>query len=269
MLDLDESLLDQITVVHGPHALLNRYFAAAEEIARGAGVRIRIHGDFRGLVELNRQHQSSWTPMSPMFDPAHSRLRADTAFWVEAVDHDGHTVATHAQRLFVWPETTLEDEVRSLRVFYADPSPHVAAGEYITITAPIAKRMTGRTMYGGVLWTHPDWRRRGLVRILPRISRAYGFTRWLPDFMWAFVEQKVRRMGIPHASGPFTVEEGMVFRLGFREEFPGIVMWMTPADLLADIAAIVAQAAAASERPIDRPRIATPLRSDHGISTRS
>lgn len=88
MLDLRESLLDQITIVHGPYDLLQRYFAGADEITRRAGVQIRFHTDFRRLVELNSGHQASWTPMQPAFDPTHSRLRPDAAFWVPRLKYE-------------------------------------------------------------------------------------------------------------------------------------------------------------------------------------
>jgi hypothetical protein len=269
MLDLYESLLDQITIVHGPYDLMHSYFAVAERLANEAGVQIRFHTDFRRLVEINRLHQSSWTPMQPAFDPAHSRLRPDAAFWVEAVDRDGRTVATHAQRLFVWPTTTLEEEVRSLRLFYADPVPHVAAGESMGITAPIGKRMTGRAMYGGVLWTHPDWRRRGLVRLVPRIARAYGYTRWAPEYIFAFVEAKLAGI-VPKASGPYTVEPGLISRISFRGEFPAVIMWMTAETMLRDMAALVDQETTDSERLMEMPRTKTsPDRLVHGMSARS
>ena len=269
MLDLYESLLDQITITHGDYRLFRRYFIAAEEFARRAGVHIRINTDFHRLVELTRRHRESWTPIQPGFDPAHSRIRPDTAFWVEALDEDGNTVATHAQRLFVWPNTTLEDEVRSLRIFYADPAPHVMAGESMEITAPIGKLMTGRAMWGGVLWTHPDWRRRGLVKIVPRIARAYGYTRWAPEYIFAFVEAKLAGI-VPHASGPYTVEPGLISRIGFRGEFPAIIMWMKAATMLDDMESLVAQQWADSERLIDIPSTrGAPDLSVHGMSARS
>ena len=83
MLDLNEGVFEQISIVHGPYDLLYRYFTTAEQLARDAGVYIRIHADFHRLVELNERYRSSWTPMSPMFDPSQSRLRPETAFWLD------------------------------------------------------------------------------------------------------------------------------------------------------------------------------------------
>src|SRR5256885_15438757 len=68
-------LLDQITLLHGPHDLLGRFFLIADTAARDRGVKLRLRADFDGLVELHRRHRESWTAKSPIFDPAPSNLR--------------------------------------------------------------------------------------------------------------------------------------------------------------------------------------------------
>jgi hypothetical protein len=158
----------------------------------------------------------------------------------------------------------------ALRVFYADPAPHVAEGESVAVTAPVAKLITGRSIYGGALWTHPAWRQRGLTRIMPPISRAYGYTRWAPDYIWAFVEPKVHAMGVPQALGPYIVEDGFRVKLAFRGEFHSLIMWMTAQAMLKDVRAIVDQAANVTERRIEMPSIMrSPDLPVQGISTRS
>ena len=178
-------LLDQITLLHGPHDLLGRFFLIADTAARDRGVKLRLRADFDGLVELNRRHRESWTAMSPIFDPAQSNLRIDSAFWLEAYDDEGDTVAAHAARLFDWTKTNAVDEIRDLRVFYDDPSPHIAAGESVELDGAAVARIRGRNVYGGALWVRPDYRRRGLTTIMPRISRTYAFTRWDTEFLWS------------------------------------------------------------------------------------
>ena len=61
---------------------------------------------------------------------------------------------------------------------------------------------------------------------------------------WSFVEPKTHTFGVPHASGPFHVEEGMpvTLRLQFRGLFPSYLMWMTTEDMLEDMAEFVASA---------------------------
>jgi hypothetical protein len=84
-----ESLLDQISLVHGPHTVLARYFEIAENALCERGVRLRFRADFDRLVEINHEHRDSWPAFIPMFDPSHNRLRLDDSFWVEALDEHG------------------------------------------------------------------------------------------------------------------------------------------------------------------------------------
>src|SRR5262249_22751056 len=147
------------------------------------------------------------------------------------------------------------DQIRSLRVFYEDPAPHVAEGESVELDGAAIEHIKGRTVYGGALWVRPDYRRRGLTTIMPRISRAYAFTRWDTAFHWSFVEPKTHNFGVPHASGPFHVEESMpvTLRLKFRGVFPSYVMWMSSEELLEDISGIVAQPILESSRRMEIP----------------
>jgi hypothetical protein len=265
-------LLDQITLLHGPQDLLGRYFLIADTAARDQGVRLRLRSDFDSLVALNEQHRETWTPMSPIFDPAESNLRIDSAFWLEASNDAGETVAAHAARLFDWPDTNAYEEIRSLRVFYEKPEPHIASGEMVELDGRAVEHIRGRNVYGGALWVRPDYRRRGLTTILPRISRAYAYTRWDSGFHWSFVEPKTHNIGVPRASGPFHVEEAakVILRLNFRGLFPSFVMWMSTAEMLADAANIVDQATVEISRRIEMPstnKSEPDLR--HGISNRS
>jgi GNAT superfamily N-acetyltransferase len=244
-------LLDQITLLHGPHDLLGRYFIIADTAARDREVKLRLRSDFEGLVQLNAQHRDSWPALAPILDPAHSNLRIDSAFWLDAVDEAGDTVATHAARCFEWSDTTLEDELRSLRAFYEDPAPHAAAGESVEVTAPSAKSIRGHVMYGGAVWVRPDYRRRGLASLLPRISRAYGYTRWGNAFTWALIEPKTHELGLARANGPYEVEDGVMVHLAFRGDLPLMLMWMGADAMLDDIERIVDQATVESWRRIE------------------
>jgi hypothetical protein len=246
-------LLNQITLVHGPHDLLSRYFVIAEAAARECGVRLRLRSDFDALMELNRENRDSWPPMAPICDPEHSNLRIDSAFWLEGVDERGETVITHAARFFDFTNTNLVEEMRSLRPYYEDPAPHLAAGEYIDVSAaPSARTVVGRTMYGGAVWVRPEWRRHGLTKIVPRISRAYAHTRWHTDFTWGLVELKQHAFGLSRAYGPYNATDRVVQRLAFRaSETPATLLWMTTDAMLADVQRIVDQATNESLRRID------------------
>ncbi|HTS93078.1 MAG TPA: hypothetical protein VMG55_13805 [Stellaceae bacterium] len=245
------SLLDQVTLLHGPQDLLGRYFIAADNYARERGVRLRLRTDFEELIALNARHRDSWPALAPVFNPELSNLRIDTAFWIDATDEEGETVATHAARFFDWPKTTLADELRSLRPFYEDPSPRIAAGESVECAAPAADFIRGRVMYGGAVWVRPDWRQRGLASLIPRISRAYGYTRWNTEYTWALIEPRTHELGLARANGPYRVEERIILNLGFRGHLPLLLMWMPRDAMFEDIADIVDQATVESSRRME------------------
>lgn len=239
MYDNPRSLLDQITLVHGPQELLSRHFTMADAAARDWGLRLRLRSDFDTLMELNRENRESWPPLPPIFDPEHSILRIDSAFWLEGVDERGETVVTESARLFDFKDTDVVEELRSLRIYYQDPAPHLAAGECVEIDAPAAKAVRGRTMHGGAVWVRPDWRRNGLTRIISRICAAYALTRWNTAFTWGLVEPRLHAGGLSQAYGPHAVAEGVMLRLAFRGALPAVLIWMSAEALLADLARTV------------------------------
>lgn len=264
-------LLDQITLLHGPHDLLSRYFLIADQAARDCGVRLRLRSDFDALMELNRENRDTWPAMPPICDPAHSNLRIDSAFWLEGVDDRGETVVTHAARLFDFARTNVVNEIRSLRVYYEDPAPHIAAGEAVDVSeATSATAVRGPAMYGGAVWVRPEWRRHGLTKIIPRISRAYAYTRWGTAFTWGFVEPKMHDFGLSRAYGPYHATDRIVMRLAFRKgNTPAVLLWMTSGTMLDDIERLVDQAnesSRLSEMAMTKRSSSEPL---HGISSRS
>jgi hypothetical protein len=236
MYDNPRSLLDQITLVHGPHDLLARQFVMADAAAREWGLRLRLRSDFDALKALNREHADTWPPLSPIFDPAHSSLRIDSAFWLEGIDDRGDTVVTESARYFDLGTSDAVEEIRSLRLFYADPAPHLAGGERVDIDAPAASVVRGRTMHGGSIWVRPDWRRNGLTRIISRVCAAYALTRWNTDFTWGFVEPRMHAAGLSQAYGPHDAADGLTVRLAWRSNLRLVLIWMSAEALLADMA---------------------------------
>lgn len=234
-----QSLIDQVTLAHGPREVLRRYFTIAEAALAARGIGLRLRTDFERLVEVNRQHRDSWPAFIPMFDPAHCDLRIDDSFWIEAVDELGCPVATHAGRLYDWPETTLERELTSLRAFFRDPAPHLARGDSIGVNAPSARRITGRVMGGGAVWVRPDHRGKGLATLVPRISRAYALTRWNIVGNWAVMEPKIRDKGLAQRNG-FNEEEMILFQLkAWRDYLPMLLVWMSREEAFEHILAVV------------------------------
>lgn len=248
MYDNPRQLLDQITLRHGPHDLLGRYFEIADDTARQCGVRLRLSTDFEGMIKLNQKNRATWPALPPTSDPAHSKLRIDSAFWLEGVDHSGETVVTYFARLFDFTHTNLVDEIRSLRIYYDDPVSHAAAGEMASINAKSLEVVRGRTTYGGGMWVRRDFRGAGFPKIMSRICTAYGYTRWNTAFSWGFVDPRAHALGLSRAYGPLEAVESLRVRLEGRGDKPKVLLWMDTKMMLADLANVIDKTMVSSPR---------------------
>jgi hypothetical protein len=268
-------LPDQITLQHGPHDLLGPYFLLADSRARQCGVRLRLNTDFERLLWVNERHRDTWPVLIPLFHPRCNDLRGDSAFWIEGINQAGETVVTHAARLFDWQATDLEREFRSLRAFFGDPAAEIAAGASIEVAAPMAKRITGRVMGGGAVWVREDHRQLGLARLVPRISRAYAYTRWNTVGNWAVMEPHTHEKGLSRANG-FSVEEGLTMHIpSWRGDLAMLLLWTSSGWMLDDVRRFLAQAAVPqatveSSRSIETQRTRrSPVAAVHGMRSRS
>jgi hypothetical protein len=229
-----QRLPDQITVDHGPRELLGRFFLEADLAARSRGVYLHLHADLEGLVELNRR-MANWGSLTPIFRPEFGLVKLDSAFWIEGRTAAGEVVATQAARFYQWPESNIAEEFGSLRAFYAEPAPHRAAGETWTVTAPCASRIAGRVVFSGAGWYRPDFRGTGLSSILPRISRAYAFTRWNSDVTISMVDPVLTRKGVVRSYGYSRVEKEVKLTASFRGDTSFDLVWMPRDEMLADL----------------------------------
>src|SRR4051812_8187054 len=129
-------LPDALTVKHGPHRLLSRFVLAGDRYARERGLRLRLKYDFEDLAWVNKHYvaQGSWYPIIGEFNPEHSELTPETAFWVAGEDENGEVAATYAGHIYYWPETSLEEQ--ALTVFYGRDE-----GQSAIVTTPVARTM--------------------------------------------------------------------------------------------------------------------------------
>ena len=241
-----------LKIKYGPVGLLGRFFLWADTAARDRGVTLSF-ASLQDLVEANKANSDSWRPLVPVFDEALGGVTPETVFVLMGRNKDGQVVATQAARLYEWPETSLKDEGDSLRMFYADPDAAFARGDRCKITTPIAEKITGRVVFSGGIWYRRDFRGKDLGTILPRISRAYAFTRWHSDFTLGMMGDAVIAGGLAERAGYTKIEPGCITLVAspLGEMRCGLI-WMQSDELLADLAAIMDQVHA----PVVEPRIA-------------
>lgn len=197
----DLRLPDALTIKHGPARLLSSFVLEGDKAARAMGIRLRLRHDFEELLYINKQEvaRGTWFRLIDMFHPERTDLSAENSYWISGVDDAGEIVVTQAGRVFYWPETTLEEEARLM--FYGGQD----NGQRCMITATDAKRIGGVVFYGGSVWVRPDYRRRHLSRLLPRLGRAYAAARWPLAWGISFV-------------APALVENGVSAGYGYKHE---------------------------------------------------
>jgi hypothetical protein len=230
-----------LKIKYGPVGLLGRFFLWAERAARDRGVTLFFAG-LQDLVEVNKANSDSWRPLLPLFDMELGGTTPQTGFVLIGRDKDGQIVATQAARLYDWSETTLEDEATSLRMFYADPDAAFARGNRCDVTTAAARSITGRVVFSGAGWYRRDFRGRDLATILPRISRAYAFTRWNTDFTISVMTDAVTAGGMAERCGYTKVEHDSIdLVLTPTGEARCALVWMSRHELIADLAVIMDQ----------------------------
>ena len=210
----DRSFIDRVTVDFGPSELLGPFFIEADAAARRAGVFLTI-GDFSELVAVNRANRDSWVPVIPLFDPHNGPLPQERAFCLIGRNAAGEAVATHAVRLYDWERTSFTEEAESLRLFYADPVGMKLPNETCRVSAAAARDVTGRVAYSGAAWVRPDYRGRSLALVVPRLAKAYAFTRWRPDFIVSWMTEATYKRGLIDHVGYTTVDWDVQLRNSF------------------------------------------------------
>jgi len=219
-------LPDALTIRHGPAALLSRFVLEADKVARTAGIHLRLRNDFEVLAALNEEQvaRGNWYPLVNMFDPRRTDITPANGFWLSGENEQGEIVCTNAARIYYWPDTTLEEQ--AVAMLYGRDE-----GQPCIITAEAAKTISGVVQCNGVTWVHPDCRGRGLSHVLPRVSRAYGLSRWPIDWVIAYVTMAHFQNGIALGYGVRHFSSSVVYP---ETHFGELVLAYTTSDEVCD-----------------------------------
>jgi len=189
------SFLSDIAIDYGPEKELSRLFLAADSRMRERGIRLSF-ASFDELVAVNRRNGKTWRPILPLFDPAVSDVSERNGYALIGRNASGEVVFTYGSRVFHLGETTLKDEIESLRIFYRDPERSKAPGEAMIVTAPAALTRRGMVAFTGAAWARPDYRKANLVHVTTPLTRGLSHTLWGWDFLFSFMAPEVVRGGI-------------------------------------------------------------------------
>ncbi|MEK9970905.1 MAG: hypothetical protein VW600_17345 [Ferrovibrio sp.] len=229
-------LPDQITLQYGPRPELGQFFLTADRAARDRGVTLSLNADFDYLRRVNKANKDSWDSLAPSFNNELNDIDAENGFCIIGRNADGDVVSTQAARIYDLTGSSLADSVKSFRFFYADPAKMCEPGETCSFTSPSAAKLSGRIVFSGSTWIHPDYRKRGLPAILPRISRALALTQWDTNYTISFVKFILVEKGVAKAYGYSNIEPALEWRApDGRMRYQGALIWMDRQELLADM----------------------------------
>src|SRR5205807_8280546 len=107
----------------------------------------------------------------------------------------GETVLTQVGRSYYWPHTTLQQEARLM--FHGGRE----KGQGCVVTAADATSITGVVFFGGSGWVRPDFRGKRLMRLVPRLGRAYALARWPVDWGISLAVPKLVDNGVAAGYG--------------------------------------------------------------------
>jgi hypothetical protein len=238
-------VLEEILIDYGPRNLLAPFFLWAAEACRMRGVELEFVS-MEALVQANRDNSDTWLPLFPAFNPDFGCNNED-AFAIIGRNADGDIVVTQAARFYNMAGSNFFDEMQSLRFCYADVGAREAAGEHCTMTAERAREIEGRVLYSGGGWYRRDYRKKGFFEILPRLSRAYAFTKWNTDVTMTLMTDKVFAGGNAQKAGYKNVDWAVDLKNSPLGDIHAAVLWMDTDYVFADLREYCSQIALTSE----------------------
>jgi hypothetical protein len=220
-------------VKYGPAPLLSRFVLAADKAARRKGILLRIRHDFDALVDLNAYYvaRNLWYPLLDAFNPKCAELTPENAFWISGEDDTGQVVMTNACRILDWSGTNLAEQACEL--WYGQRG----AGCRCIVTAEMAEAITGIVAWGGASWVRPDFRRRKLSYLTPRVLKAYACAHWPVDWSICYIGIENAKRGLAATYG----HKNLSYSISYPDSGHGeqVLAYSTPAEFYAEIAAFM------------------------------
>ena len=223
-------LPDALTIKHGPARLLARFILEADKAARRHGLLLRVRHDFEELVYFNSTQISrgGWFRVINTFNPLYTDLSPENSFWVCGENEHGEVVATHAGRVFYWPDTNLEEQFPTM--FYGSEKKWECR-----VTAPAAKLISGVVLCSGAVWVDPNYRGDRFSHLFARIGKAYACARWPLDWVVAWMSSTSIEKGLASGVGHKNLSRSVFFGDSPWGGKEWVIAYSSPRDVYDDL----------------------------------
>ena len=205
------------------------------------------------MVEINRQHQDSWSPLLSIFDHRFGQLGADNAFCIVGRNDQNEIIYTRAARLYnIGPGGAAADFkqlTENMLHLYGAPCDAPDPNENWSVSGTAVDAMqgiAGRVAFSGAVWCHPSFRKRGgFTSIASSIGRACTHAMWDNDYTVTFMAKSVVDGGHARKTGYENVSWTVHARNASIGDLDIAFMWVDRAETMRQIsdklAALTAQ----------------------------
>lgn len=199
-----------------------------------AGIHIEIGDDF-AKYRAYRSQQSDRGPIYPMFDTASSFIDHTNGFWVCGFNANAEIVHTQAVRLLDMSHISLATHLKTHRHKYITPDTTPDPDRTFYAGPEALETITGQVCYQGDFWLRPSGlggpRSQGATSLLSGILLELMSSAWNPDFVFAFVPQRLGSKGAHLRYGYSHCEPGRWIGPNQQITEEDYFIWMTARDM--------------------------------------
>jgi hypothetical protein len=199
-----------------------------------AGMRVEVGDDFAEYRSY-RSRQTERNPIYAMFDAASSYVDGTNGFWICGFDASGNLIHTQAARILDLSDITLAQHLNLHRHKYITPDT-TPDPDLTFYSGPEAlDKITGKVCYHGEFWLPARGlggpRSLGTTALLSRILFVLMAECWDPDFVFAFVPQKLAAKGAHLRYGYSHCEQGQWIGPDQQVTEEDYMIWMAASDI--------------------------------------
>ncbi len=185
-------------------ASVQRFCQLMSEKIAAVGLDVYVESNFRDYIRLRRELSPGYIH-NPTYDPDHSNLSFQNAFWLRAVESNGDTVAMGAQRII--DTDNFFDELQSMRLWHDRPNKVEGVVRIENLPDTV---LAGRIGHTGGLWIEPAYRKKNLSGLLDHLGRGLLLRNFWFDHVTAVITEALAATGIAVTQYGWTEVEGRV-----------------------------------------------------------
>lgn len=231
-------VLEDLQILFGPVPLLGRFFLLADTLLANAGVTL-FRASLSDAAAIQAANVDSWHMFPPMLDTRLSPIARDMSYALLGLNGDGDVVCAQGGRIYDVGHRTFAHIVADQSFFYGPQIPPAPGLPTAEITAPSAQEISGRFVYSGGLWVHPDYRGRHLTTLLPRFSRCYALAGWDTKFTVGMASEKNFSSKLVAAYGYEKIEHRFTIHNLAPIPMSWAILWMNREELISDLTRFV------------------------------